>query len=267
MNGALGMYDLLTATEPARRQLREHELFRSLDDIATVRLFMAHHVFAVWDFMALLKQLQRHLTCLDVPWRPHGEPNARRLINEIVMEEESDDFGELGYLSHFELYRMAMAQAGADCAVVDNFVQLVCRGETLEDALAAAAVPPAARAFVANTFSLVRSGQPHVVAAAFTFGREEPIPDMFRNLLVMLDGEPGARVTLFRRYLDRHIEIDEAEHAPMAIRMLAGLCGEDPGKWEEARQAAASALAARLALWSAIRAEVAALRAATAAAA
>jgi hypothetical protein len=71
-------------------RLLSHHLYQHICDERSLRLFMRAHVFAVWDFQSLIKALQRMLTCVEIPWLPSGDPLARRLINEIVLDEESD---------------------------------------------------------------------------------------------------------------------------------------------------------------------------------
>lgn len=83
-------------------------MYERLQTLPDLRCFMEHHVFAVWDFMSLLKVLQRELTCTAVPWVPTANAPARRLVNEIVLEEESDLDSEGRPTSHFELYVRAM---------------------------------------------------------------------------------------------------------------------------------------------------------------
>ena len=94
---------LVRAVEPARRVAADHPLFRALVDARSLAVFMEHHVWAVWDFMTLVKALQRALTCVEPWWRPVGDVTSRRLINEIVLGEESDEDGRGGHRSHFEL--------------------------------------------------------------------------------------------------------------------------------------------------------------------
>jgi hypothetical protein len=105
---------------------------------------------------------------------------------------------------------------------------------------------------VASTFRTIERGQLHAIAAAFTFGREDLIPDMFRGFLRDQDRQLNGQLGLFRWYLDRHVEVDGDEHGPMALEMMAELCGEDDRKWQEAAGAAVEALEARLELWDAI---------------
>ena len=82
----------------------------------------AAHVFAVWDFMSLLKALQRRLCCVNVPWTLSANPAACRLVNQIVLGEESDEDDKGNASSHFEIYRRAMRQCGADTAPIDSFI-------------------------------------------------------------------------------------------------------------------------------------------------
>jgi pyrroloquinoline quinone (PQQ) biosynthesis protein C len=186
---------------------------------------------------------------------PSAYPESRYLINQIVLGEESDVC--LGrHLSHFEIYLEAMRASGANTASIERMLELLSEGRGLEEALRESEAPSAAAAFVSSTFRFIASGKLHVLAAAFTFGREDLIPDMFRSFLRDLDGQHEGQLEIFLWYLERHIEVDGEEHGPMALRMVAELCEADPLRWQEAREAVEQALHARLALWDAIAAEV-----------
>jgi hypothetical protein len=229
---------------PLRARLADHPLYARIGDERDLRVFMESHVFAVWDFMSLLKALQGRLTCVQVPWRPTEWPASRRFINEIVLGEESDLF-EGRAVSHFELYLEAMREAGADVGAMLGLLE--ADGE-----LDFSGVPEAAGRFVGATFSLIDSGGVHELAAAFTFGREDVIPDMFRSLVRDLNARLGGRFAKFQWYLERHIEVDGEDHGPLSLRMVADLCGNDARLWDEAGRAAEVSLLARIALWDGI---------------
>ena len=243
---------LQQSLHPLRAQLFKHEVYRSIRTQEDLRTFMEHHVFAVWDFMSLLKALQGRLTGVTIPWLPQGDRNARRLINEIVLEEESDEDGEGGYTSHFELYHDAMAQCGASTSTIDGFMDRLSQGRPVLESLASTGVPQAAQAFVRTTWGIIESGPPHSIAAAFTLGREDLIPSMFRALVFDLDESFPGQWHRFRYYLERHIQLDEEHHAPLALQMLAGLCGHNEQNWREAEESAGVALNARIALWDGV---------------
>ncbi|MEU3334349.1 DUF3050 domain-containing protein [Streptomyces sp. NPDC002144] len=234
--------------EPARKEVTAHPIYRRINSRADMATFMAHHVFAVWDFMSLLKSLQRELTCVDVPWRPRGSQVSRRLINDIVLVEESDELNG-GFTSHFELYRAGMEEAGADTTRIDTFLGLVGEGHGVPAALRGAQVPLPASDFVRTTFGIIEDRPLHCRAAAFAFSREDLIPDMFDQVIKK---EGTERFPLFCDYLARHIEVDGEEHTPMAMQMVADLCGTDDTRWEQAVETAILALEARSRLWDGI---------------
>ncbi|GAA3987260.1 DUF3050 domain-containing protein [Hymenobacter antarcticus] len=245
--------DYLQAEIGATRQLLlENGLYGRLQSLLELRRFMEHHVFAVWDFMSLLKTLQRDLTCVQVPWVPTANAATRRLINEIVLEEESDVDLQGQPASHFELYLRAMQECGADTGPINRLVAAIGAGRSVTQALDAAQVPDSVRHFVENTFSIIRSGKPYSVAAAFTFGREDLIPDMFRQLVGDLRDRFPGQLDTFTYYLDRHIQLDEEVHAPMAQQMVRELCADDPERWLDCQQVTIRCLEARMVLWDGI---------------
>jgi hypothetical protein len=249
--------ELQAQLRPARQRMVEHSLYRTIQSLDELRVFMEYHVFAVWDFMSLLKALQRDLTCTTLPWVPKGNPATRRLINDIVLEEETDLDPEGRPTSHFELYLRAMQECGADTAPVQRLLAALAQGESVPAALAAAQAPAAVQEFVNHTFAVIAAGQPHAVAAAFTFGREDVIPDMFRNLVADLGQRFPGQLSTFTYYLNRHIELDEDHHAPLAHQMVRDLCGTDAQRWQQAAEVAAQGMAARVRLWDGIQAALA----------
>src|SRR5215470_2659311 len=228
--GHPGLTRLQREIGPARAAVVSHPMYHNITKPGDVAVFLEHHVFAVWDFMSLLKSLQRTLTCVEVPWVPRGPRESRRLINDIVLVEESDE-RDGGYLSHFELYVEGMTEAGADVGPITAFLGHVRDGMPVIDALKVAEVPVAAADFVSTTWDIIERAPVHCQAAAFAFGREDLIPEMFQRI-IGIDDTYG-RLGTFRDYLARHIEVDGEQHTPMAMQMLIDLCGDDDAKWTE----------------------------------
>jgi len=243
---------ILTKIAPSRDRLINHPLYSRLTSLQSVQQFMEAHVFAVWDFMSLLKRLQTDLTCTTVPWIPVGNGAVRYLINEIVSGEESDVDPEGGRISHFELYLRAMEKAGASTQAVCDAIKSVRAGASPFLALNGAGVPAHSAAFSRATFELAAQGRTHEVAAAFTFGREDLIPDMFTQFVKRLSLEHPHKLDGFCYYLARHIEVDGGHHGAISRQMIEFLCGEDDAKWEEAGAVALATIESRLGLWDSI---------------
>ncbi len=245
----------LRELELSRQKLLQHPIYKAIDSPEKVRIFMQHHVFAVWDFMSLLKRLQNDLTCTSVPWIPKPEPTFSRFVNEIVLGEESDEDGEGGYNSHFTLYLLAMDESEADTGPINRFISDIQNGKSPFEAVEAADVSDSVRKFVRSTLDVAMHAGTHEVSSAFFFGREDIIPAMFQSLISELR-EKGQSSKKLEYYLQRHIDLDGDEHGPLAEKLLTRLCGDDPKKQQEAVETAKKAILSRIELWDGVLAEI-----------
>jgi hypothetical protein len=240
-------------------RLNDHPLYAALQSLDDLRQFMGQHVYAVWDFMSLLKYLQSRIAPAAYPWKPHGTSSARFFINQIVLAEESDEglpdaAGQPTHVSHFELYCEAMREIGADPADAIRFAD-IAGDQGFDDAMALGTAPAAAAEFMRSTFGFIATDKPHVVGAAFALGREHIIPEMFRAFLKRMNITRQA-APAFHYYLERHIHLDEDLHAPLAKQMVNELIGGDPAKLREAEAAAEAAVSARIGFWDGVLAEL-----------
>jgi len=239
-----------------RNELKNHSLYKKLHTLEDVQTFMSLHVFAVWDFMSLLKAIQINLTCVSIPWTPVKNAELARFINEIVVAEESDHDAHGVVKSHFEMYLTAMDEVNADPSKMHDLLQLLASNISVEKALESVAIPAAVKAFLNFTFDTIKTNKTHLIAASFTFGREDVIPDMFISIIDKATLENNKSYDSFNYYLKRHIELDGDEHGPLSLRMIEELCGNDAQKWEEVLETGKRALQLRINLWGAIEQEI-----------
>lgn len=243
---------LMEAIAPYRNSLLQHPIYKDMKTLEDFQIFMEQHVYAVWDFMTLLKALQLKLTGMNLPWSPAAEPLVTRLINDIVLAEESDEDGQGGYCSHFELYLRAMKEAGASTEKMKSLLENLAKGKNFQEALSNLELPQSVISFLNKNFKVVEEGKAHEIAASFTLGREDLIPDLFRQLVNDLIKSKPDQLNTLEYYFERHIHLDEDHHGPLAMKMLLHLCGEDDTKWQETEKAAIDALEARKVLWDGI---------------
>ncbi|WP_444993869.1 DUF3050 domain-containing protein [Aliikangiella sp. IMCC44359] len=240
--------------EKAHSSLTQHKLYSELKTLEHIRVFMESHVFAVWDFMSLLKTLQQSFTCVQVPWVPKGDPMIRQMINEIVLGEESDCV-VMGQ-SHFEWYLEAMDEVGADKTQITQFISLLGQGKDYKTALGQLEIPTETRLFVEQTMHTITYGKAHEIAASFTVGRENLIPDMFTGILRHMNKDPDTKLDKLIAYMERHIEVDGDSHGPLAEKIIATMCGTDQDKWNEVQNASLMALESRYHLWNGVTRQI-----------
>lgn len=226
--------------QPYKDQIINHSLYKNLNRVEDIAILMEHHVYAVWDFMSLLKSLQSNLTCTTVPWIPVGDGKIRQLINSIVLEEESDVDNEGSPSSHYEMYLAAMKECGANTFAIEKFINNIVDNKI-------PTVNKGIDKFLKSTFDIIESGETHKIASAFTFGREDLIPDMFTSIVKEYNTDNN--LDKFVYYLERHIELDGGEHGPLALELISSLCGNDNKKWRDVEETAIASLVSRRELW------------------
>ena len=243
-------------TMPLKNQLINHPLYTNIENREDLKIFMSSHVYAVWDFMSLVKKLQLDLTTTTLPWHPPANNSTARLINEIVWGEETDLDKNGNSVSHFEMYLNAMKQIDADTQGIEKLLSQLSKGNDIFDTIDQAGLPAHVADFLNFTFRIIEEGKTHKIAAVFTFGREDLIPDMFISMIKRMNRENDHNFDQTIYYFERHIEVDGDSHGPMALDMIKNLCGTDPIKWEEAITASKTALQRRIALWDGINLQI-----------
>jgi len=239
--------------QPQKELLVNHPLYDKVKTIEDLQCFLENHVYAVWDFMSLLKALQSKLTCTTTPWFATENPETRYLINEIVLAEESDLTIDGRRQSHYEMYIEAMEACGANTDGIAQFLSEVNSLKNIFVAIKKSNLHPNIKAFLDFTFRVIDEGKSHEIAAAFTFGREDLIPSMFTEILKNFQKNlPQTDLSKLIYYFERHIELDADEHGPMAMKMITELCGTDVQKWSDVEAISILALEKRIGLWDAI---------------
>lgn len=239
-----------------RESLKNHALYYHLSDVQDIKIFMEKHIYAVWDFMSLLKALQQQLTCISIPWKPSNNAKTARFINEIVLGEETD-VNENGIRkSHFEMYIEAMNEVGASTEKILHFVKSTNSIDDIVSRIQNSNLKIAEKEFLEFTFKTIETREVHKIAAAFTFGREDLIPDMFLAIIDKSNHNHENKFPKLSYYLNRHIELDGDEHGPLSLEMISELCGNDESKWDDVLQTSVEALKKRISLWDEITDEI-----------
>ena len=238
--------DELTAL---KKQLVSHKVYEKINNVDSLKIFMENHVYAVWDFMSLLKSLQLHLTTVKIPWTPTKDSNAARFINEIVLEEETDIGNSNIPSSHYEMYIDAMKEIKANTNKIELLLEKIKEKKSISKSLDEIDAKLPVKNFMQFTFDTIATNEPHKIASVFTFGREDLIPNMFIQIVKNINNEKNVSAKKLIYYLERHIELDGDDHGPIALKMISNLCGDNKKKWDDVIIYSKKALKERIKLW------------------
>jgi len=112
-----------------------------------------------------------------------------------------------------------MKQCGSNTNCIDSFICELRQGVPVRTALASLTISKAAGLFVEHTFTVVDRGNLCAIASAFTFGREDLLPDVFQRIVDKLDVEAGGQLADFKYHLERHIGLEGDEARTIALRV------------------------------------------------
>jgi hypothetical protein len=59
-------------------------------------------------------------------------------------------------------------------------------------------------------------------------------------------------ISIFKYYIERHIEVDGDHHSHLAIQMTTNLCKNNQEYWEEIEEAVINSLKQRIELWNGV---------------
>jgi hypothetical protein len=254
---------VLQQIKPSRDLLLNHRLYQSVKSIPDTKVFMKNHIFAVWDFMSLLKSMQLKLTGTKIPWVPCNDRVSSYFVNSIVLAEESDDLSICSdsSISHYELYLEAMAELGGFSEPIEQLIIDLKQDKAFAPAIKqnmkdySKIIPISTFEFTRKNLEISTMGNIEQVTSFFIFGREDPIPEMFTSIIKEID-KNNIKAEKFKKYLDRHVTLDGDEHGPMSMKLLCRICGNDSQKWNIVLESALEAIQERIKLWDGILLEL-----------
>ena len=230
-----------------KQKITVHPLFANKLEPKHICKFMESHIFSVWGFMSILKSLQKMITPNNLPWMPNKNTKNGlvNFVNEIILCEESDYIEGIGYISHFEIYLLAMKNMGAKTDQLDKLILRIADKGYNEKYLDDVDASDEVKSFLKHDMEVSMNGALPEIVGAFTLGREKVIPNMFSYILPAI--KETSTSTHLITYLERHIDIDGDRHGPLSMKLLDASC--DKNQLSLAYATAVKSLELRLLVW------------------
>ena len=237
-----------------KRKITAHPLFANKLEPKHICKFMESHIFAVWGFMSILKSLQKMITPNNLPWMPNKNTKNGlvNFVNEIILCEESDYIEGIGFISHFEIYLLAMKNMDAKTDQLDKLISIISSKGYDEKYLDNIDATDEVKSFLKHDLEVSMKGTLPEIVGAFTLGREKVIPNMFGYILPAIKETSTSKYLV--TYLERHIDIDGDRHGPLSMKLLNTSCGEK--ELSLAYATAIKSLELRLLVWDRVHEDI-----------
>ena len=238
-----------------KKSIRGHTLFSNKLSNRQIAIFMESHIYSVWGFMSLLKSLQYALSSNNLPWIPTSNTTNGlvNFINEIVLSEESEHIKGIGFISHFEIYLLAMEEIGAKVNNIKKLIKNIENNKKYKNAILDIKIHKEVRDFLDFDIKTSQSNSLPKIIGGFTLAREQVIPNMFEYIIPAIKDKKSAKH--FITYLRRHISIDGDRHGPLASKLLETICSSNKDMCT-AYQSGIKSLKLRLKVWDKVASEL-----------
>jgi hypothetical protein len=244
---------ILQKVLPAQDKILNHQVYKEIENLDDLNLFLEYHVFFVWDQMSSLKAMQKDLTCMNVPWVPKRSPQTRKYINELVLNAEGNDLISETVLSEYESYLELMRESDADSSSIERLEKSINRGENFKDLLDHLDMPKVVKSYLDFTYKTIESKDAHKIAANFVFGKQSLIPHRLVKLLNELNKKFPVDLSLQIKYFESKVMKETGKIEDVAKKIFEELCGHDEEKWDDVAEVAERTLERRLQLWDDIK--------------
>ena len=237
-----------------KQKITAHPLFANKLEPKQICKFMESHIFAVWGFMSILKSLQKMITPNNLPWMPNKNTKNGlvNFVNEIILCEESDYIEGIGFISHFEIYLLAMKNMDAKTDQLDKLISIISSKGYDEKYLDNIDATAEVKSFLKHDLEVSMNGTLPEIVGAFTLGREKVIPNMFGYILPAIKETSSSKYLI--TYLERHIDIDGDRHGPLSMKLLNASC--DRKQLSLAYATAIKSLELRLLVWDKVHEDI-----------
>ena len=236
---------LIKLIEAKTQKLSHHEVYSKVTSRAQISCFMSYHIFAVWNFIKLLKSLQIKTSIALRSQALECSGETRDLIGKIVFAEESELYPYGQPTEYFAVYLGAISELEVNSNFLWTFLTSKHSLQSLK---------PGIQELVGYNLTLAETGTIGEIAAAFFCGREPVSYQLFTSIIKILK-QDGKECPNLINYTEKLNQENSRQVGTLVLKLLDYFCKDETDK-VFALQAGLEALNLREQLWNYALAEI-----------